>query len=99
MDAQLPEHGSAEDAFKDFVRRLVAEAWPAVAVNVRGQQIQVGLLEVVETGALWADRPDELVIAFQLGFLIGHQRVAIEDEGPVMLFKCRRLGKLGAIVS
>ena len=52
----------------------------------------------IERRALGQDGADKLVGAFDLGFLIGMERVAVEDAGAAVPFQGGRIGEFGPVV-
>ena len=58
------------------------EALAAVTVDMGTQKAAVVLGKAIKGRTLGQDGTDEFVGAFNGGFLIGVQRIAVEDAGP-----------------
>ncbi len=83
-DVELRRRTLAVEELEHLERCAVALHVADVGVDVREREVRLLLRERVERDALGEDLADDLVVALDLGLLVGVHRVAEEDPRPAL---------------
>ena len=79
-------------------RRLAAELFPTVGIDVGHHEVNILLRQMIKGGTGRKELADKLMVPFNLGLLSRGIRIAIEDMNIIM-FNSRRIRELSAVIS